>query len=169
VRDLDVICPDAATIIKAAREKAERDFPNYPAPRKCIDAVEAAVKLPFDEGLAFERKAFQSSSRRPSRGHCATPFSPSERPRAFRVWSTRTPTRSIDTIGVIGAGTMGTGIAMNGLAADIPVVLLEMSQEALDKGVATIRRNYEASVGTRQADARAPRAEHGALATDALL
>jgi 3-hydroxyacyl-CoA dehydrogenase len=56
-----------------------------------------------------------------------------------------TPTRTIGTIGVIGAGTMGTGIAMNGLSAGIPVVLLEMDQDALDKGAATIRRNYEAS------------------------
>jgi 3-hydroxyacyl-CoA dehydrogenase len=57
-----------------------------------------------------------------------------------------TPVRKIGSIGVIGAGTMGSGIAMNGLSAGIPVVLLETSQEALDRGVATIRRNYQASV-----------------------
>jgi 3-hydroxyacyl-CoA dehydrogenase len=56
-----------------------------------------------------------------------------------------TPTRKIQTIGVVGAGTMGTGIAMNLLNAGIPAVLLEMNQEALDKGVAMIRRNYEGS------------------------
>src|SRR5439155_26261838 len=59
--------------------------------------------------------------------------------------SDTTPTRAIATIAVVGAGTMGTGIAMNGLTAGIPVVLLEMNQEALDKGAAMIRRNYEAS------------------------
>ena len=65
-----------------------------------------------------------------------------------------TPTRKIGSIGVVGAGTMGTGIAMNALSAGIPAVLLEMSREALDKGVATIRRNYEASAqrGSSRAD-----------------
>ncbi len=58
----------------------------------------------------------------------------------------KTPTRQIASVGVIGAGTMGGGIAMNFLNAGLPVLLLEVSREALDKGVATIRRNYESSV-----------------------
>src|SRR5213075_2492473 len=57
-----------------------------------------------------------------------------------------TPTRAIRKVAVIGAGTMGGGIAMNFLNAGIPVVILEMKQEALDKGVAIIRKNYEAQV-----------------------
>src|SRR6185312_3901287 len=57
-----------------------------------------------------------------------------------------TPTRKIATVAVIGAGTMGGGIAMNFLNAGIPVTILELKQEALDKGVAIIRKNYEAQV-----------------------
>ncbi len=147
VRDIEVICPDAATIFRAAREKAAQESPNYPAPGKCIDAVEAAVNLPFDEGLAFERKAFLDLVATPESRALRHAFFAERAAARIPGVADTTPTRTISAIGVIGAGTMGTGIAMNGLAADIPVVLLEMNREALDKGVATIRRNYEASVG----------------------
>ena len=145
VRDIEVVCPDAATIFGAAREKAAREFPSYPAPRKCIDAVEAAVNLPFDEGLAFERKAFLDLVATPESRALRHAFFAERAAARIPGVADTVPTRSIGAIGVIGAGTMGTGIAMNGLSAGIPVVLLEMSQQALDKGVATIRRNYEAS------------------------
>ena len=129
---------------RATRRRVEaRD---QPAPQRCIDAVAAAVTMPFDEGLAFERRTFLELVETPeSRALRHAFFAERAAARIPGVPET-TPTRKIATIGVIGAGTMGTGIAMNGLSAGIPVVLLEMSQEALDRGVATIRRNYEASV-----------------------
>ena len=149
VRDVAIDCPDAPKLFQAARDKAALEAKNQPAPQRCIDAVEAAVTMPFDEGLAFERRAFlelvESTESRALRhvffAERATTRVP-DMPDAA-------PVRKIGTIGVIGAGTMGTGIAMNGLNAGLPVVLLEMSREALDRGVATIRGNYDASVARR--------------------
>jgi len=146
VRDLSVDCPDIANIVATARAKAAGEAKGQPAPQRCIDAVEAAVTMPFDQGLAFERKAFEDLVTTPeSRAMRHAFFAERAAARIPGVADT-TPTRSIGSIGVIGAGTMGTGIAMNGLSAGIPVVLLEMSQEALDRGIAAIRRNYQASV-----------------------
>ena len=146
VRDLEIDCPDAAGIFQAARDKASVEAKGFPAPQKCIDAVAAAVALPFDDGLRVERQLFlelvQSTESRALR-HAF--FAERAAARIPDVPET-TPTRKIGSIGVVGAGTMGTGIAMNALNAGIPAVLLEMSREALDKGVATIRRNYEGSV-----------------------
>ncbi len=71
-----------------------------------------------------------------------------------------TPTRKIESVAVIGAGTMGGGIAMNFLNAGVPVTLLETKQEALDRGLATIRKNYESTRQARQA--HAPRSSSSA-------
>ena len=113
----------------------------------CIDAVAAAVSMPFDHGLAFERKAFLELVATPESRALRHVFFAERAAGRIPGVPDGTPTRTIGTIGVIGAGTMGTGIAMNALAAGLPVVLLEMNRDALDTGVATIRRNYEASVG----------------------
>ncbi|MET0682879.1 MAG: 3-hydroxyacyl-CoA dehydrogenase NAD-binding domain-containing protein [Casimicrobiaceae bacterium] len=145
VRDIEIACPDAPRIFGAARAKAARESRHYPAPHKCIDAVEAAVNMPFDQGLAFERKTFLELVATPESRALRHVFFAERAAGRIPGVSDTTPTRTIGTIAVIGAGTMGTGIAMNGLTAGIPVVLLEMNQEALDKGGATIRRNYEAS------------------------
>jgi len=150
VRDLAIGCPDIADIVATTRAKAAVDAKGQPAPQRCIDAVEAAVTKPFDEGLAFERKMFEDLVATPeSRAMRHAFFAERAAARIPGVAET-TPTRSIASIGVIGAGTMGTGIAMNALSAGLPVVLLETSQEALDRGVATIRRNYQASVDRRK-------------------
>ncbi|MBC7611230.1 MAG: enoyl-CoA hydratase/isomerase family protein [Polaromonas sp.] len=119
---------------------------NFPAPLKCVAAVEAATKRKFDDGLAFERELFvnlmwTSESRAlrhifmADRAASKIPDVPAD-----------TPKRDIKSIAVIGAGTMGGGISMNFLNAGIPVKMLEMKQEALDRGIATIRKNYEAQV-----------------------
>ena len=145
VRDIEVVCLDARRIFSAARAKAARDSRHYPAPHKCIDAVEAAVNMPFDQGLAFERKLFNELVETPESRALRHVFFAERTAGRIPGVSDTTQTRTIGTIAVIGAGTMGTGIAMNGLSAGIPVVLLETTREALDKGAATIRRNYEAS------------------------
>jgi 3-hydroxyacyl-CoA dehydrogenase len=115
----------------------------FPAPLKCVDAVTAAITKTFDEGMDVERQLFlelvQSSESKALRhaffGERAAgkiPDLPDD-----------TPLRTIKSVAVIGAGTMGGGIAMNFANAGIPVQILEMKQEALDKGLATIRKNYE--------------------------
>jgi 3-hydroxyacyl-CoA dehydrogenase len=119
---------------------------HYPAPGKCVDAVEASVLKPFDEGIELERAAFAellggtvSKALRhiffATRAAAKVPDVPSE-----------TPLRAIKSVAVIGAGTMGGGIAMNFANAGIPVTVLETAQPALDKGLAVVRKNYEGTL-----------------------
>ena len=122
-----------------------RRFRGFLAPEYAIRAVEAAVNLPFDAGIAEEKRLFrelldgsQSAAQRHAffaeRQAAKVPGIPAD-----------APTRTIARVGVIGAGTMGGGIAMNFLSAGIPVVLVETSREALDRGIGLIRGNYESS------------------------
>ena len=112
----------------------------------CADAVGYAIDLPFDEGLKKEREAFlklvasdQSKSQRYAF------FAERQAAKIDGIAGDVQP-RPINRVGVIGAGTMGGGIAMNFLNAGLPVLLVEQQQEALDRGVATIRRNYQITV-----------------------
>ena len=126
-----------------AREHVAKAYRGFPAPMKNLECVEAAVKKPFDEGMKVERTLFgellvstESKSMRHAffaeRTAAKIPDVPED-----------TPNRPVKSAAVIGAGTMGGGIAMNFLNAGIPVVILETKQDALDRGVATIRKNYE--------------------------
>nr|WP_315491252.1 3-hydroxyacyl-CoA dehydrogenase NAD-binding domain-containing protein [uncultured Rhodoferax sp.] len=146
VRDLKCKHPQGDAYFQFARNMVNGMSKNFPAPAKCVDAVEAATKKKFDEGMAVERDIFinlmwtaESKSLRhlflAERAASKIPDVPSD-----------TAQRAINSIAVIGAGTMGGGIAMNFLNVGIPVKMLEMKQEALDRGVATIRKNYEAQV-----------------------
>ena len=139
--------------IEAARghpeifEKVRRDyakkFRGFEAWQSALRAVQVAVDLPFDEGMKLERQAFLD-------------LIPTEQSRAQRyvffaerkVWKIADvpediPVLPIRKVGVIGAGTMGGGISMNFLNAGIPVTIVEAAQDALERGVATIRRNYD--------------------------
>jgi 3-hydroxyacyl-CoA dehydrogenase len=111
-----------------------------------VDAVEAATSEEFAEGMAFEREIFINLMWTPECARCATCSPPSAPPARSPTCPRDTPKREIKAVAVIGAGTMGGGIAMNFLNAGIPVKMLEMKQEALDRGIATIRKNYEAQV-----------------------
>ena len=130
-------------IFDKIRKENARKFRGFEAWKSAIRAVQAAVDLPFDEGMKLERQAFLD-------------LVPSEQSRAQRyvffaerkVWKVAdvpddTPTLPIKKVGVIGAGTMGGGISMNFLNAGIPVTIVETAQAALDRGLGTIRRNYE--------------------------
>ncbi|QSI30921.1 3-hydroxyacyl-CoA dehydrogenase [Variovorax sp. RKNM96] len=119
---------------------------NYPAPLKCIDAVQAATKLKFDEGMAEERRLFTALMFTPESLALRHLFMAERAASKIPDVPEDTPKREIKAVGVIGAGTMGGGISMNFLNAGIPVKILEMKQEALDRGVATIKKNYEAQV-----------------------
>ena len=139
--------------VEAARGKPEifadfrkanaRKFRGFLAPEYNIRCIEAAVNLPFDEGLKQERSLFvelmggvQSAAQRhyffASRQAWNIPDVPDD-----------TPTIPVNKVGIIGAGTMGGGIAMNFLNVGIPVTIVETKQEALERGIATIRKNYE--------------------------
>ncbi|MDR5750630.1 MULTISPECIES: 3-hydroxyacyl-CoA dehydrogenase NAD-binding domain-containing protein [unclassified Caballeronia] len=146
VRDCKIVHPNAEGFIQFARNSVAAIAKNFPAPHKCIDAVEAGVKEGFDKGLAFERECFlalvQTSESRALRHAFFGERAASKIPDV----PSNTPVRAIERVGVIGAGTMGGGIAMNFLNAGLAVTLLETKQEALDRGLATIRKNYEAQV-----------------------
>lgn len=117
----------------------------HEAPMACIEAVRAATELPFNEGLERERALFrQLVAGEESRALRHVFFA--ERAAAKIEGLPRdTPLRAVNSVGIIGAGTMGGGIAMNFLSAGIPVTIVDMQQEALDCGIAVVRKNYEAS------------------------
>jgi 3-hydroxyacyl-CoA dehydrogenase len=118
----------------------------YPAPLKCVDAVESATKRKFDDGMAFEREIFINLMWSPEGRALRHIFMAERAASKIPDVPADTPKRDIKSIAVIGAGTMGGGISMNFLNAGIPVKMLEMKQDALDRGIATIRKNYEAQV-----------------------
>jgi 3-hydroxyacyl-CoA dehydrogenase len=130
-------------IFDAVRKANARKFRGFEAWEKAIESVQNAVNLPFDEGMAEERTLFA--------GLVVTTQSKAQRYVFFAERQAAkvadipadTPTPKIAKVGVIGAGTMGGGIAMNFLSAGIPVAIVETSKEALDRGVSIIRRNYE--------------------------
>ncbi|WP_312759610.1 3-hydroxyacyl-CoA dehydrogenase NAD-binding domain-containing protein [Pulveribacter sp.] len=147
VRNLPCKHPQGDAYFQFARNMVKGMAKNFPAPAKCVDAVEAATRSKkFDDGLARERELFinlmwtaESRALRhlffAERAASKIPDVPAD-----------TPKRDVKKVAVIGAGTMGGGIAMNFLNAGIPVVMLETKQEALERGVGTMRKNYEAQV-----------------------
>jgi 3-hydroxyacyl-CoA dehydrogenase len=146
VRDRPAIEPNAEAFFQFARNTVGAVAKNFPAPLKCVDAVAAAVSKPFDEGLKYERDLFLHLIQSPESRSLRHAFFGERAASKIPDVPADTPTRGIESVAVIGAGTMGGGIAMNFLNAGIPVTILEMKQEALDRGVATLRKNYEASV-----------------------
>ena len=115
------------------------------APFKCVDAVEAAFELSFEQGMQRERELFQQCMESPQRAGLVHAFFAEREVSKVPGLAKDTPVRDVERVGIIGAGTMGGGIAMNFANAGIPVRLLEVKQEALDKGLAVIRKNYENS------------------------
>ncbi len=143
VRDIKIDYPNHEAFLQFSRNTVRAMSGPYPAPLQCVEAVAAAVTMKFDDGIAFERKLFvelvQSTESKALRHFFFGERAASKLPDVPED----TPTRAIKSAAVIGAGTMGGGIAMNFANAGIPVKILEMKQEALDKGLATIRKNYE--------------------------
>ncbi len=128
--------------LKAANAKKWRGFD---APYANLACVEAATRLPFEEGLAFERQEFTKlmfGSQSAAQRHI---FFAERQAAKIDGLPKDTALRDVKKVGVIGAGTMGGGISMNFLQKGIPVTIVEMQQEALDRGTGVIRKNYEAS------------------------
>ena len=138
--------PDAEAFFQFARNSVGALAKNFPAPLKCVDAVAAAVSMPFDEGLRYERELFTQLVQTPESRALRHAFFAERAATKIPGIDPGTVPRKIERVAVIGAGTMGGGIAMNFLNAGMPVTILETKQEALDKGLATIRRNYEGSL-----------------------
>ncbi|WP_194712187.1 3-hydroxyacyl-CoA dehydrogenase NAD-binding domain-containing protein [Noviherbaspirillum soli] len=143
VRDIRIDYPNYEGFLQFSRNTVKAMAGPFPAPLKCVEAVAAAVTQKFDEGLKTERELFlelvQTNESKALRHAFFAERAASKIPDVPED----TPKREIKSAAVIGAGTMGGGIAMNFANAGIPVKILEMKQEALDKGLATIRKNYE--------------------------
>ena len=142
-RDLKVSDPQGEAFLQFARNTVAATSKNFPAPGKCLEAVAASLGKPFDEGVRIERDGFLALMASPESRALRHVFAAERAAAKIPGLPADTVLRKIASVGVIGAGTMGGGITMNFLNAGIPVVLLEMQQAALDKGLATIRRNYE--------------------------
>jgi 3-hydroxyacyl-CoA dehydrogenase len=138
------VAPAPEGFFEAARERADR-APAYPAPAAIVRSVRAAVELPFAQGEAVEAREFEALVASPvSKAMRHLFFAQREAAKIPGLARALTP-RAILRVGIIGAGTMGGGIAMNFASAGIPTVLVETNQDALQRGVATIRKNYAAS------------------------
>ncbi len=144
VRNLPAKHPQGDAYFQFARNMVKGMAKNFPAPAKCVDAVEAATKKKFDDGMVFEREIFINLMWTPECRALRHLFAAERAASKIPDVPEDTPKREIKSVAVIGAGTMGGGITMNFLNAGIPVKMLEMKQEALDRGIATIRKNYEA-------------------------
>ena len=145
-RDLKVKHEQGEAFLQFARNTVGAMAKNFPAPLRCLEAVAASLSKPFDEGLRLEREGFLALMATPESRALRHVFGAERAAAKIPGLPQDTQARSINKVGVIGAGMMGGGITMNFLNAGIPVVLLEMKQEALDKGLGIVRRNYENSM-----------------------
>jgi 3-hydroxyacyl-CoA dehydrogenase len=146
VRDAAIDYPNAEAFFQFARNSVAPVAKNFPAPLKCIDAVAAAVSMPFDEGVRFERELFNQLLATPESRALRHAFFAERAAAKIADVPDNTPPRKIARVAVIGAGTMGGGIAMSFINADIPSLFVEAAQDALDRGVGKIRETYESSL-----------------------
>jgi 3-hydroxyacyl-CoA dehydrogenase len=146
VRDLPSAHPQGDAYFQFARNTVKAMAKHFPAPVRCIDCVEQSTKMKFDDGMVYERAAFLALMMTPECKALRHAFFGERAASKIPDVPEDTPVREIRKVAVIGAGTMGGGISMNFLNAGIPVTILETSQEALDRGVGVMRRNYEAQV-----------------------
>jgi 3-hydroxyacyl-CoA dehydrogenase len=152
VRDIVVSEPNLEALCDFARTAVKAKFANYPAPLHCIDAVQASAQ-PFDAGLQQERQHFQTLINTVESKALRHVFFADRVAAHVADVPADTAVRDIRGAAVIGAGTMGSGIAICFLNAGIAVTLLETDQAALDRGVARIRGVYEGQVNKGKLDA----------------
>jgi 3-hydroxyacyl-CoA dehydrogenase len=132
-------------VFDAFRKANARKFRGFDAPEANIEAVRAATLKPYAEGVIEERKLFMelmSGSQARAQQYF---FFAERKANKIEGLPEGTAPRDVRKVGVVGAGTMGGGISMNFLSAGIPVTIVEMGQEALDRGTGLMRKNYEAS------------------------
>jgi 3-hydroxyacyl-CoA dehydrogenase len=146
---------------RAALAKSHR---GQPAPLECLACLEVAVTRPFDEGMAFERERFDVLVNGTESKALRHLFLAERAAAKIAGVDADTPLSTVARVAIIGAGTMGSGIAMSFASAGITVTLIETTQPALDRGLGLIRRNYEGTVAkgklaAAEAEARINRIE----------
>jgi 3-hydroxyacyl-CoA dehydrogenase len=137
---------DQKALLEAVPEQAAKSAGGNPAPAEIAKCIHAAVTLPFDEGRKVERERFEYLVNTVESKALRHMFFAERQSSKIPDVPEATPTREIKKAAVVGAGTMGGGIAMSFANAGIPVVIADVSQEALDRGMKKIRANYEATV-----------------------
>jgi 3-hydroxyacyl-CoA dehydrogenase len=161
VRD-KTVAPDPEAV-EAFKKANAKKFRGFDAPAANIACVVAASEKSFDEGMKFEREQFMklmTGTQSAAQRHI---FFAERQAAKIDDVDPKTPLRPINRVGVIGAGTMGGGISMNFLSAGVPVTIVEMQQEALDRGTGVMRKNYEASAAKGRIKPDAPDKAMGLL------
>ena len=147
LRDRIIKDPNCEPFLQFARNMVRAKSGPYPAPPAAVEAIAASATAGgFEQGARKEREIFVGLIQAPESLALRHVFFAERAAAKIADVPPDTPLRSVRSVAVIGAGTMGGGITMNFLNAGLPVTLLEVSREALDKGIATIRRNYENTV-----------------------
>ena len=142
VRDLQVETPNAEAYLQSARATVQATAGPYPAPVACVEALAASLG-PFEAGLRRERELFTALMASPESAALRHVFQAERAATRVAGVPGSTPARALSNVGVTGAGTMGGGITMALINAGLAVVLLESTPEALERGLATIRSNYQ--------------------------
>ncbi|HEY1287967.1 MAG TPA: 3-hydroxyacyl-CoA dehydrogenase NAD-binding domain-containing protein [Burkholderiales bacterium] len=137
---------DPETFFARVREQVAKESKGYPAPLLIVECAEAAATRPFDEGRRLERANFDKLVSGPESKALRHMFFAERQTSKIPDVPEDTPVREVNSVAVIGAGTMGGGIAMSFANAGIPVTLVDMTEEALNKGINLIRKNYSATV-----------------------
>src|ERR1044071_471557 len=137
---------DPQAFFARVREQVAKESKGYPAPLLIVECAEAAVTRPFDEGRRLERANFDRLVAGPESRALRHMFFAERQTSKIPDVPEDTPVREVNRVAVIGAGTMGGGIAMSFANAGIPVTLVDMTEEALNRGINLIRKNYSATV-----------------------
>ena len=145
-RDMKVKHDNPEGLIAIMRAAVDARYKNLPAPKRCLDAVEASFTLPFDEALVLERRCFLELMNGAVSKSLRHAFFSERAAAKLPDVADSVQERAVKQVAVVGAGLMGTGIAMNFLNAGLPVVLVDVNEAAVQKGKATINATYEASV-----------------------
>jgi 3-hydroxyacyl-CoA dehydrogenase len=147
IRDLSAkVDGDVKAFFAQVRDQVAKASRGYPAPLEIVACAEAACTKPFDEGRKFERERFAVLVETPESKALRHMFFAERQTTKIPDVPEDTPTREVKKAAVIGAGTMGGGITMSLVNAGIPTTIIEMKQDALDRGLATIKKNYASTV-----------------------
>ncbi|MFC0348598.1 3-hydroxyacyl-CoA dehydrogenase NAD-binding domain-containing protein [Undibacterium danionis] len=146
VRDLAANAPIKSDLFSTARSDLMKKSKHFPAPFACLDALEASLTQTFDEGIKTERAIFQRLLQSLESSALRHIFMAERAAGKIAGVDANTPLRNIKSVAVIGAGTMGAGIAMNFANVGIPVQILDLQAASLEKGLERIRNNYQSSV-----------------------
>jgi 3-hydroxyacyl-CoA dehydrogenase len=146
LRDRKIVMPNAEAYLQFARNTVKGLAGPYPAPPACVEAVTAALKEPFETGLKRERELFVTLMASPESAALRHIFQAERAASHVSDMPDSVAPRPIHRVGIVGAGTMGGGITMSFINSGLPVTLLETTQEALDRGLLNIRRNYQGAL-----------------------